>query len=62
MVNPRSTDMKKKLGRLRLLFSLLANKLVKDLRNAVRIFGLDTVTTDFFMCNIGLKELQKPIF
>ena len=58
MVNPRSTDMEKKRGRLRLLFSLLANKLVKDLRNAVRIFGPDTVTTAFVMCNMGLKELR----
>lgn len=35
-----------------------AIKLVKDLREAGRIFGPDTVTTAFFMCNRGLKELR----
>jgi len=35
-----------------------AIKLVKDLRSAGRIFGPDTVTTAFVMCNIGLKELR----
>jgi hypothetical protein len=35
-----------------------AIKLVKDLRSAGRIFGPDTVTTAFFMCNMGLKELR----
>ena len=35
-----------------------AIKLVKDLRAAGRTFGPDTVTTAFFMCNRGLKELR----
>jgi hypothetical protein len=35
-----------------------AIKLVKDLREAGRIFGPDTVTTAFYMCNRGLKELR----
>jgi len=35
-----------------------AIKLVKDLRSAGRIFGPDTVTTAFTMCNMGLKELR----
>ena len=35
-----------------------AIKLVKELRSAGRVFGPDTVTTAFIMCNMGLKELR----